>query len=139
MGLWTGCLVYCDDGVVLFGPRGEAVHYDRKGKKELTRWEAGTADPNAQIGDNRLSNPTEAIDGWHMQRFVECTRNKDLNTAQPIDSSLKSNLLTELGNVSMACGEAIHIDPNTGRPTTKDSPAWKYWTRAYEPGWEVKA
>ncbi|MCQ2391674.1 MAG: Gfo/Idh/MocA family oxidoreductase [Kiritimatiellae bacterium] len=139
MGLWTGCLVYCDDGVVLFGPRGEAVHYDRKGKKELKRWEAGTADPSAQSGDNRLSNPAEAIDGWHMQRFVECTRNKDLNTAQPIDSSLKSNLLTELGNVSMACGEAIHIDPNTGRPTTKDSPAWKYWTRTYEPGWEVKA
>ena len=139
MNQWTGCLVYCDDGVVLFGPRGEAVHYDRTGKKEIKRWEAGTADPNAQVGDNRLSNPTQSIDGWHMQRFVDCTRAKDLNTAQPIDSSMKSNLLTELGNVSMLCGEAIHIDTATGRPTTKDSPAWKYWTRAYEPGWEVKA
>lgn len=139
MGLWTGCLVYCDDGVVLFGPRGETVHYDRTGKKELHRWEAGSADPNAQVGDNRLSNPTQQIDQWHMKRFVDCARAKDLNTAAPIDVAIRSNLLTELGNVSLLTGEAIHVDPQTGRPAAKDSPAWKYWNRTYEPGWEVRA
>jgi len=138
MGLWTGTLVYCDDGVVLFGPRGECVRYDRTGKKEIKRWEAGAADPNAQEGDSRLSDPTRAIDQWHMAKFVKCTREKRLATAMPIDEAVKSNLLTELGNVSMQCGEAIHVDPATGRPA-KDSPAWKLWNRNYEPGWEVKA
>ena len=139
MGLWTGTLVYCDDGVVLFGPRGECVRYDRKGKKEIKRWEAGAADPNAQEGDNRLSNPTEAIDTRHMRKFVDCTRAKDINTAQPIDSSMKSNLLTELGNVSLKCGEVVKVDPATGKLKDPNCAAAKYWTRAYEPGWEVKA
>ena len=138
MGLWTGCLVYCDDGLVLFGPRGEAVQYDRKGVKELMRWEAGTADPDAQVGDNRLSNPTQQIDQWHLKRFVDCVRAGDLNTAAPIDVAMKSNLLTELGNVSLLTGAAIRVDPATGRPAEKDSPAWQHWTRAYEPGWDVE-
>ena len=139
MGLWTGALVYCDDGLMLFGPRGEAVQYDRSGKKEVRRWDAGAADPAAQIGDNRLSNPTQQIDSWHLRRFVDCARAKSLDTAQPIDSSLKSNLLTELGNVSLLTGEAVHIDPATGHLQDQNCAAAKFWNRTYEPGWEVKA
>ena len=139
MGLWAGCLVYCDDGVVLFGPRGESVHFDRKGHKKIKAWEDGAADASAQQGDNRLSNPTEAIDTRHLRRFVECTREKNLDTAQPIDSSIKSNLITELGNVSLKCGETVKVDPKTGRLADPSSAAAKFWNRAYEPGWEVKA
>ena len=73
-----------------------------------------------------------------MKRFVDCSRAKDVNTAAPIDVAVKSNHLTELGNVSLLTGEAIKIDYTTGLLANPDSPAAKFWTRAYEPGWSVE-
>ena len=139
MGKWTGCLVYCDDGVAFFGPLGESAIYDRKGRKELKKWNANDVDPASQEGDQRLSDPTRGADNAHVAGFLKCVRDRSLDTAQPIDSSLKSNLLTELGNVSMLTGEAIHIDPATGRLKDPGCAAAKFWTRQYEPGWDVKA
>ena len=139
MDKWTGCLVYCDDGVAFFGPRGESAIYDRTGKKELKKWNANDVDPASQEGESRLSDPIRGCDRAHVSRFVKCVREKSLDTAQPIDSSLKSNLLTELGNVSMLTGEAIRIDPATGRLADPGCAAAKFWNRQYEPGWEVKA
>ena len=126
-------------GVAFFGPLGESAIYDRKGKKELKKWNANDVDPASQEGDNRLSDPIRGVDNAHVAGFLKCVRYRSLDTAQPIDSSLKSNLLTELGNVSMLTGEAIHIDPATGRLKDPGCAAAKFWTRQYEPGWEVKA
>ena len=137
MGKWTGCLVYCDDGLAYFGPQGESAIYDRKGKKTIKEWAA--SDTGSQEGDARLSDPLHASDCLHVQRFTDCVLSGDLNTAQPIDSSLKSNLLTELGNVSMLIGDAVHIDPSTGKLKDPNGPAAKFWMPRYEPGWELKA
>lgn len=137
MGKWTGCLVYCDDGVAFFGPLGESAIYDRTGKKVIREWAA--ADSGDQEGDKRLSDPIRACDIWHVQRFTDCALAGDLDTAQPIDASLKSNLLTELGNVSLQIGEAVHIDPATGKLKDPNGPAAKLWMPQYEPGWELKA
>ena len=139
MGKWTGTLVYCDDGLAYFGPLGESAIYDRKGKKAIREWAAGDTDPSAQEGDSRLSDPIRACDRAHVARFVKCVRERDVATAQPIDSAVKSNLLTELGNVSMLTGEAVRIDPATGRLRDPGCAAAKFWNRTYEPGWEVKA
>lgn len=139
MDKWTGCLVYCDDGLAFFGPRGESAIYDRKGKKLIREWSADAVDPASQEGDKRLSDPIRGCDRAHVARFVKCTREKSVDTAQPIDSSLKSNLLTELGNVSMQVGQAIHIDPATGKLAKPTPEVLKLWNRTYEPGWEVKA
>lgn len=139
MGKWTGCLVYCDDGLVFFGPMGEAIRFDRKGKKIVKEWAAGDTDPSKQEGDNRLSNPTQMCDQCHMRRFIDCVRAEDLNTAAPIEEAIRSNLLTELGNVSLLTGEAVQVNPATGRLANPNCAAAKYWTRTYEPGWEVKA
>jgi len=137
MGKWTGCLVYCDDGLAFFGPMGESAIYDRKGKKVIKEWAA--ADTGDQEGDIRLSDPIRACDIWHVQRFTDCVLTGDVNTAQPIDNSLKSNLLTELGNVSLQIGDAVHIDSATGRLKDPNGPASKFWMPQYEPGWELKA
>ncbi|HRT30616.1 MAG TPA: Gfo/Idh/MocA family oxidoreductase [Kiritimatiellia bacterium] len=137
MGKWTGTLVYCDDGLAFFGPRGESAIYDRKGKKVIKEWDA--ADTGDQEGDTRLSDPIRACDIWHVQRFTDCVLAGDLNTAQPIDSSLKSNLLTELGNVSLQIGDAVHVDSATGKLKDPKGPASKFWMPPYEPGWELKA
>ena len=139
MDKWTGCLVYCDNAVAFFGPQGESAIYDRAGKKVIHEWSAGAVDPNAQVGDQRLSDPIRGCDRAHVRKFVECVLAKDVNTAQPIDSSLKSNILTELGNVSLLTGEAVHLDPKTGKLKDPNAPAAKFWNRTYEPGWEVKA
>ena len=72
-------------------------------------------------------------------KAVQAARAGDLDTAQPIDASLKSNLLTELGNVSLQIGEAVHIDPATGKLKDPNGPAAKLWMPQYEPGWELKA
>ena len=137
MDKWTGTLVYCDDGLAYFGPRGESAIYDRLGKKVIKEWAA--ADTGSQEGDIRLSDPIRSCDIWHVQRFTNCALAGDLNTAQPIDSSLKSNLLTELGNVSLQIGDAVHIDPATGKLKDPTGPASKFWMPRYEPGWELKA
>ena len=139
MGKWTGCLVYCDDGLAFFGAMGESALYDRKGKKVIREWAAGDTDPSAQEGDNRLSNPLQTCDQAHMRRFVNCVRAKSQATAMPIDEALKSNIITELGNVSLLTGNAVHLDPSTGKLADPSSPAAAFWTRTYEPGWEVKA
>ena len=137
MDKWTGTLVYCDDGLAFFGPRGESAIYDRTGKTEIKAWDA--ADTGDQDGDTRLSDPIRACDVWHVQRFTDCVLAEDQNTAQPIDSALKSNLLTELGNVSMQIGDAVHVDPATGKLRDPNGPAAKFWMPRYEPGWELKA
>ena len=137
MDKWTGTLVYCDDGLAFFGPRGESAIYDRTGTKEIKAWDA--ADTGDQAGDSRLSDPIRACDIWHVQRFTDCVLAGDPNTAQPIDSALKSNLLTELGNVSMQIGDAVHVDPATGKLKDPNGPAAKFWMPKYEPGWELKA
>ena len=139
MDKWTGALVYCDDGLAFFGPMGEAEIYDRKGKKTLSAWAAGDTDPASQEGDRRLSDPIRACDRVHAARFVKCALARDTATAQPIDAALKSNLLTELGNVSMQTGEAVRVDPATGKLADPNCAAAKFWFPKYEPGWEVRS
>ena len=137
MDSWSGTLVYCDDGLVYFGPRGEATAFDPPGKKIIRQWDA--ADTGSQDGESRYSNPIQACDTNHVRKFTDCVLAGDLNTAQPIDSALKSNLLTELGNVSLQIGDAVHVDPKTGKLKDPNGPAAKFWMPKYEPGWELKA
>lgn len=139
MGKWTGCLVYCDDGLAFFGPMGESAIYDRTGRKLVRQWAAGDVDPTKQTGDNRLSDPIRTCDQAHLRRFVDCVRANDPATAMPIDEAVKSNLVTELGNVSLLTGEAVYLDPSTDSLADSACAAAKYWTRTYEPGWEVEA
>ena len=134
---WAGALVYCDEGVAFFGPMGEAGVYDRTGKRMIREWAA--ADTGSQEGGIRFSDPIRACDINHVRRFTDCVLAGDLNTAQPIDGAIKSNLLTELGNVSLLTGDAVHVDPATGKLRDPNCAAAKFWMPKYEPGWELKA
>ena len=138
MGKWTGCLVYCDDALAFFGPMGESAIYDRTGKRTIREWAANDADPSAQEGDRRLSDPIRACDRAHVANFIRCVRERRQDTAQPIESAQKSNLLTELGNVSLLTGDAVHVNPADGKLKDPSCAASKFWTRNYEPGWTVE-
>ena len=50
---------------------------------------------------------------------------------------IKSTLLVQLGNIAQRVGHSLNIDNQNGR-IMYDSEAMKYWSRSYEPGWEMK-
>ena len=52
-------------------------------------------------------------------------------------SGHKSTLLVQLGNIAQRVGHSLNIDNQNGR-IMYDSEAMKYWSRSYEPGWEMK-
>lgn len=135
----TGCLVYCDDGLVNFDAGGGCMVFDRTGRKQLHAWKANELDPEQQKNGINAGAGLRVTDFAHAKKFVECVRAKDPATAMPIDEAVKSNLLTELGNVSLLTDEVVKVDPATGRLADPNSAAAKFWTKAYEPGWEVKA
>ena len=54
-----------------------------------------------------------------------------------IDSGHKSTLLVQLGNIAQRVGRSLTIDPKTGH-ILGDQEALNYWSRTYEPGWEMK-
>ena len=72
-------------------------------------------------------------------KYIAQMKEMGVEIVPTIDASLKSNLLTELGNVSLQIGEAVHIDPATGKLKDPNGPAAKLWMPQYEPGWELKA
>ena len=73
----------------------------------------------------------------HVQKFVDCVRRNDPNTAMPMDEALKSDLLPIAGNVSLLTREAVHINPATGELADPGCAAAKLWMPKYEPGWEL--
>ncbi|WP_395342927.1 Gfo/Idh/MocA family oxidoreductase [Ningiella sp. W23] len=76
------------------------------------------------------------LDGQHMNNFFAAIRTGEALKA-PITEGIISNNLCHLGNYSQAVGRTLNIDPNTGR-IVNDAEAMKYWSRDYEPGWEMK-
>nr|WP_136249573.1 Gfo/Idh/MocA family oxidoreductase [Ningiella ruwaisensis] len=76
------------------------------------------------------------LDGQHMNNFYAGIRTGEKLRA-PIDEGIISNQLCHLGNYSQAVGRSLEIDSSNGR-IKNDSEAMKYWSREYEPGWEMK-
>ena len=139
MGSPCGCVVYCEDAVVHHDIAGGIRIYDRKGKKLIKAWTVFGIDPAVLEGGINATAGGGDTTVLHSGRFVECIRKGDHNTATTIDDAVKSNLLTAAGNVSLLAGEAIRIDPKTGRLADPNCAAAKFWNRTYEPGWEPKA
>ena len=135
----TGCLVYLDDALVNFGPGGGTALFDRKGKTLIQQWSANDMSPEQIAGGVNASAGGGKNDAVHVAKFVECVRNRDPNTAMPIDEALKSDLLPICGNVSLLTGDAVHINPQTGELADPNCAAAKYWMPRYEPGWDPRA
>ena len=128
---WSGCYLLGTKGSVLFGP-ADATLFDEKGE-EVRKWECAT---KGDASVTSLTNPTDVADQEHMLNFVTCVRDHNVNTSQPIDSSVKSTLLVHLGNIAWRTGEAVKTDPTTGR-LCAGSPGREFWGRTYEKGWEL--
>lgn len=90
----------------------------------------------AIIDPRNAMNPSQALDAIHIQNFFDAIK-KGTPLASDIVSGHQSTLLCQLGNIAQRTGDALHIDPKTGRILNNKN-AQQYWSREYEKGWEPK-
>lgn len=76
------------------------------------------------------------LDKLHMANFIGAIKDGDQQNS-PIDEGAATNLLCHLGNYAQKLGRKLNLDTSTGR-ILNDEEAMKYWSRDYEPGWEMK-
>ena len=91
---------------------------------------------NIAIDPRNLMNPAEQLDALHIHNFFNAIR-KSEPLHSVISSGNKSTLLFQLGNIAQRVGRSLNIDNQNGR-IMYDNEAMKYWSRSYEPGWEMK-
>lgn len=126
----VGCEFYGEGGTLFIGGGDSYTVYDQKNKviKEQTS--------RIQIDPRNLMNPAEQLDSFHIQNFFNAIQ-KGEKLFSDIDSGHKSTLLVQLGNISQRVGRTLNINSQNGH-ILNDAEAEKLWTRAYEPGWEMK-
>jgi hypothetical protein len=83
-----------------------------------------------------VSNPAEYLDALHIRNMFDGIISGTKLRAD-IDSGHKSTLLVQLGNIAQRVGRSLNINPKTGH-IVGDKEANTYWSRTYEPGWEMK-
>lgn len=124
-------------GVLLLGTKGSAIVdrngfelYDLAGKKIREVKAAAESETTGTMGEG-------ALDVYHAGNLVDVIRGRASALASPIEEGHISTTLCHLGNMAYRTGDALSIDPSTGKPSSPD--AMKLWSVDYEPGWEVRA
>jgi predicted dehydrogenase len=126
--LWErgrGSMIYGSEGSVLMDRQGYWV-YDLRGKEIRKEMEAGDSVSMGVTGGGSL-------DDLHIANFISGL-NAGAQLNAPIDDASISVTTCHLGNMAQRTGQALHIDPATGKPA--EAAAMELWSRDYEPGWE---
>ncbi len=125
MDIYGGAMIYGTKGTMYFHPHDYVVLYDEKG--EVAReWHP--------VDEVQGEHWKPKLDAHHIRNFLEAVRAADPGKAHsPVVDSVRSSLMTHLGNLSVRSGLTLHVDTKSGVPAEKE--AMKYWTRDYEPGW----
>lgn len=89
-----------------------------------------------KIDPRDVANPAEFLDALHIRNMFDGIL-KGATLHADIDSGHKSTLLVQLGNIAQRVGRSLNINSKTGH-ITEDQEALNYWSRTYEPGWEMK-
>lgn len=122
-----GVTIHADAGSAILDRNGYVV-YDLDNKEIMRHTRSGGGSALDLRGAGRLTD-------HHIQNFLGAIRGQNrLNS--PIEDGHKSVLLCHLGNIAHFAGEALNIDPKNGR--LSESRHLNYWSRSYEPGWEMK-
>lgn len=129
-GSSVGVMFYGDKGSMLItGSDGYRI-FDMDNKVVKQQYS------KIEINPRNLMNPAESLDALHINNFLDGIR-KSTQLNSDILSGHKSTLLMQVGNISQRVGRSLTIDSANGR-ITQDAEAMKYWSRDYEPGWEMK-
>ncbi|MEZ4898498.1 MAG: Gfo/Idh/MocA family oxidoreductase [Saprospiraceae bacterium] len=129
-GSSVGVQFYGEEGTLLIPGGNSYTLYDLDNKVIREVKDNGAIDPRDK------ANPAAQLDALHIRNFFDAIRDGQ-SLAADIDSGHKSTLLVQLGNIAQRVGHSLNIDPANGH--ILDSPeAMTYWSRDYEPGWEMK-
>lgn len=129
-GSSVGVMFYGDKGSLLItGSDGYRI-FDMDNKVVKQQYSKLEIDPR------NLMNPAESLDALHINNFFDGIR-KGAKLNSDIVSGHKSTLLMQIGNISQRVKRSLDIDSANGR-IIQDQEAMKYWSRDYEPGWEMK-
>ena len=125
------------------GGRGTVI-YGTKGSVFVNRKEYTVYDLKGNIVENVKSNDIESgislggggdMTTRHMQNFIDAIRNNtQLNS--PIEDAVISQSMVHYANIAYRANTSFGIDEKTGK--INDANAMKFWSRSYEPGWEIK-
>lgn len=127
-GSTVGVIFYGENGSLQIDGSNAYKVFDLKGKllKEVK--------DDTKVEATSLTNPSQVLDAYHLQNFFDAIK-KGSSLNSDIISGHQSTLLVQLGNIALRTGTSLNINPKNGRII--DNPeAMKYWSRAYEPGWE---
>lgn len=122
-----GTVIYGTEGTV-YVDRGKYRVFDRSGK--LVK-DSGQVSNESGLALGGGGDTTTS----HVLNLLETIRGKEQLRA-PIEDAAKSNHLALLANVAYRSGGSFSVDPKTGR--TNNPSVMEYWSRTYEPGWEIK-
>lgn len=90
---------------------------------------------DTKVDARNTVSPSQALDALHIQNFFEGIRNGTPLNAEILKGH-QSTLLCQLGNIAVRAGNiSFKTDEKNGH-ILNNAEANKYWSRAYEPGWE---
>jgi predicted dehydrogenase len=117
-GSYRGVIIYGSQGTVYVDPMGYKL-FDREGKL---------------LKERKRESATEDGTSAHLANFFNTIRGKEkLNC--PIEIGVISNMLANYANIAYRAGKPFNVDSHTGG--ILDREAMKFWSRKYEPGWEI--
>ena len=93
-------------------------------------------DPAGKDIRNVKPEQPEDRDAVHARNFLNGIRNGE-ELASEIEGGHISTVMQHLGNISQRVGRPLTCNPANGH-IIGDKEAETYWTREYEPGWELK-
>jgi|TARA_B110000914_G_scaffold214872_1_gene218220 predicted dehydrogenase len=123
-----GTIVYGSKGSVFINRQGYQI-YDLNGKKIKNSISSDNESSTSLGGGGNMTTK-------HFRNFFNSIRNGEKLTS-PIDDAVISQSMVHYANLAYRANKSFDIDPVSGNILDKKIKK-KFWSREYEPGWEIK-
>ena len=129
-GSTSGVIFYGDEGCLCISSGNDYKIYDKRNRviKEVTS--------DLVVDSQNRVSLSQQLDIFHIVNFFDGIQ-KGVKQAATIEDGHVSALLMQLGNISLRVGRSLDINPANGH-IINDHQAQRFWTRSYEPGWELR-
>ncbi len=126
----VGVIFYGDKGSLFISGGNDYKIFDKKNKviKDVQS--------DIVFEQGNTASPSQQLDSIHFQNFFDAIL-KGTPLACTSELGHQSTCLMQLGNIALRTGHILNINPSNGH-IIGDSEAQSYWSRTYEPGWELK-
>lgn len=123
-------------GVIFYGEKGALFIDSGNSYKvfDLKNNLVKNVENDIKVDPRNISDPSQLLDAFHLVNFLDGIRTGATQAADILGGH-KSTLLVQLGNIAQRSGDTLKIDSTNGH-IIGNPDAEKFWSRAYEPGWE---